>query len=144
MTGSIRCGLRGWREKRARQRGGSSLTILVALSLLLQLVVAPYHQALSERPRGGGGHPPHSGFSGAAGPHRRVRPRRAPARLAGPCRDAALVKKSPSAAFRRLRFFPPRRTPRAPPISLRPYGAPHAMPSSLHLARSSLRRHRLA
>src|SRR5574337_1456607 len=53
MTGSIRCGLRGWREKRACQRGGSSLTILVALSLLLQLVIAPYHQALSEPAFGG-------------------------------------------------------------------------------------------
>jgi hypothetical protein len=47
MTGSARRGLRSWREKHAR--GGSRLTtILVALSLLVQLVIAPYHQALSE------------------------------------------------------------------------------------------------
>jgi|SRR5271165_992162 len=47
MTGSTHRRLEGWREKRAR--GGSPLTtFLVALSLLVQLVIAPYHQALSE------------------------------------------------------------------------------------------------
>ena len=53
MTGSARRRLQSGCEKRARPRGGTPLTsLLVALSLIVQLVFIPYHQALGEPANG--------------------------------------------------------------------------------------------